>query len=1520
MRERLRLLLLLAVLLLAAHDGATLQAQVCTSAPSGLTGWWPLDGGGQEIAGANPGTLQGSGAQFVPAVVGSGFKSGGGGSFLLVNDAPALDVTQFTIDAWIRLDAVNTHNMSVIYKGNTAGANISTPYNLFVTGNTPTSVTPGGTITGTYAPRKLAILVSNSAVEHIVLSNAVLPLGVFVHVAATVSGSQVALYIDGQLDRIAAQILVPFANPLPVSIGSYSGTVAYFNGVIDELELFNRALTLTEIQAIFDAGSAGKCRPECTLAPSGMVSWWPADAHSSDIIDSNHGSLRNGATFGSGLVGQQFTLDGVNDYIEVPDSPSLTPPSMTLDAWVNPATVSTAAEGRVILSKYNSNNPSINGVSWVLVMLNTGRLRFVVYQDTPGSIARGVDTSGSVLAAGVWTHVAATFDSGTQVMTIYVNGSAVPSSLIPGAGSTVTSIADSATPLRIGTYVNGVGQFVGFWSGMIDEAELFNRALTASEIFAIFSSGSAGKCKPSFMPSAATFTSVWSGSTGLFPDGACPTWALTDDAMPQDPTLQGGQLSISTSGSFTQNMSYRQADQELAIPDPFVIEFSGRFVSGASGDSSRSAMHVQFQTGPFVGNLFNIGPDEIFLNVGDLVKGPSAVLDTDGTTHTYRIETTGAGAVTIFYDGAFALAGSTFFNASTQPFKVIIWGEQSGFAYGASEWKFLQHNAHVDTGTTLCGLGICQHAVANCAGGVFQSCDPLEGASPEICNALDDDCDGTTDEEYASVTTSCGVGTCAASGSTSCLGGSVVDSCAPGTAAANDSACNALDDDCDGTTDEEYASVTTSCGVGTCAASGSTSCLGGSVVDSCAPGTAAADDSACNALDDDCDGTVDEEHASVTTSCGVGACTASGSTACVGGSVVDSCAPRTPAVDDSTCNALDDDCDGATDEEYASVTTSCGVGACMASGSAACVGGSVVDSCTPGMPAADDSACNALDDDCDGTTDEEYPSVTTACGVGTCTASGSTACISGSVLDSCTPGTAAADDSACNALDDDCDALTDEEYAPVTTSCGVGACAANGSTSCITGSVADSCTPGTPAADDSACNALDDDCDAAMDEDYVSVATACGSGTCASTGATACDGGMEIDTCEPGVPGAEDVCDGGDNDCDAVTDEGFLTVTAIRHTTGPGSHPPTNTAPISDLRVSVYDRALNGCSGSCGPSDYACWVTSLGCAQVAQGTTNASGQVSFELEPGLYLAIGDGGATKKMGKLVDLACGESKTPDLREIVTANGKVHAGKSSVRTGSYLLVIEPEVVEWSGEAEYYPFIFESLGDWGVMTSVAPPEGFVADHESLSAEVTSETEVLQFVITDVGSDWVPTEVQHRLRHGARREVMRSRVGVRLDPEVARRKGLDPEGYRLDGHGRRIPEGRPDPRFEKPAEIVGWVEPSAADPEWLIKVDVNVEGPVVVRLESGDGRPIRTLAEGRLEPGEHVFAWDGNDAAGKAPRAGGVQIRLTAAGVEDRVSIVPSEGGFAGDPARSRGPKVDPEQPGPGDVLKPRP
>jgi len=122
----------------------------------------------------------------------------------------------------------------------------------------------------------------------------------------------------------------------------------------------------------------------------------------------------------------------------------------------------------------------------------------------------------------------------------------------------------------------------------------------------------------------------------------------------------------------------------------------------------------------------------------------------------------------------------------------------------------------------------------------------------------------------------------------------------------------------------------------------------------------------CNGMDDDCDGLTDEGNPGGGAECpvagGLGAC-AAGTTACFEGHLI--CNPSVqPAAE--TCDGVDNDCDGAVDEDLGTLT--CGTGLCARTISA-CLGGTP-QVCVPAAPSPE--ICNGIDDDCDGRIDEEY--------------------------------------------------------------------------------------------------------------------------------------------------------------------------------------------------------------------------------------------------------------------------------------------------------------------------------------------------------------------------------------------------------------------------------------------------------------------------------------------------------------------------------------------------------------------
>ena len=230
--------------------------------------------------------------------------------------------------------------------------------------------------------------------------------------------------------------------------------------------------------------------PMCVAAPSGMVGWWPGDGDANDIVGSNDGTLQNGATFAPGMVGQAFSFDGENDYVDFGSSTAFDVMDFTIDAWVFIDPAKNIGERRVIsrddfsvegadgreLYVLKSSSPHITGCDGV----NNRPVFAILKGDVFSSVC-----SPSDLTAG-WHHLAGVRSGST--ITLYVDGFPVASST--GA---ITEIISPEAPLVIGQVspaFNGE-----FFDGLIDEVEIFNRALSQSEIQAIFNAGSMGKCK-----------------------------------------------------------------------------------------------------------------------------------------------------------------------------------------------------------------------------------------------------------------------------------------------------------------------------------------------------------------------------------------------------------------------------------------------------------------------------------------------------------------------------------------------------------------------------------------------------------------------------------------------------------------------------------------------------------------------------------------------------------------------------------------------------------------------------------------------------------------------------------------------------------------------------------------------------------------------------------------------------------------------------------------------------------------
>ncbi|MGH8520668.1 MAG: LamG-like jellyroll fold domain-containing protein [Gammaproteobacteria bacterium] len=221
----------------------------------------------------------------------------------------------------------------------------------------------------------------------------------------------------------------------------------------------------------------------CVQPPSGLVSWQPGDGNADDIQGGHDGTLENGATFTAGMVNQAFSFNG-SSWVNVADDPAFTFGSgpFTIDLWVN----FNQLEGRDPFVGHDEGGGNRN--KWIFWSDDVGHgptfqgqraLRFHINSPTIGPIDPISAPWNPVPRQ--WHHVAVTRDGSNYAL--YIDGVQVATRV------DALAIPDAAAPLTIGRAE------AFFLDGLLDEVEVFNRALSATEVQAIFNAGSAGKCK-----------------------------------------------------------------------------------------------------------------------------------------------------------------------------------------------------------------------------------------------------------------------------------------------------------------------------------------------------------------------------------------------------------------------------------------------------------------------------------------------------------------------------------------------------------------------------------------------------------------------------------------------------------------------------------------------------------------------------------------------------------------------------------------------------------------------------------------------------------------------------------------------------------------------------------------------------------------------------------------------------------------------------------------------------------------
>ena len=209
---------------------------VCVTPPAGLISWWRGEANGLDQAGTNHGTLAGN-AAFGPGRVGQAFVFDGSGDAVLVGNPAGLQLQDFTIEAWVQRASDSVASFD------SGGGEVF----AFGEGGFALGLLDDGT-------PFLSRVGFDSVMPSVVIGDTSPH-----HLAVTKLGNSVVFYVDG-VAYSAPQYDTTYTFTSQAGIGGRGDNLANsFYGTIDELAVYNRSLTASEIQALHDAGGAGKC-------------------------------------------------------------------------------------------------------------------------------------------------------------------------------------------------------------------------------------------------------------------------------------------------------------------------------------------------------------------------------------------------------------------------------------------------------------------------------------------------------------------------------------------------------------------------------------------------------------------------------------------------------------------------------------------------------------------------------------------------------------------------------------------------------------------------------------------------------------------------------------------------------------------------------------------------------------------------------------------------------------------------------------------------------------------------------------------------------------------------------------------------------------------------------------------------------------------------------------------------------------------------------------------------------------
>jgi Concanavalin A-like lectin/glucanases superfamily/Protein of unknown function (DUF1565) len=560
-------------------------AQTCVVPPPGMIGWWPGDGDANDIRGGNNGTLQGN-ATFATGEVLQSFSFLSAGSVNISYSAVA-EPAGITVDAWV--NPASTVGGASIFNWRPVANNAGITLEQQITAD-------GEVLWNVFASGGTASVLSGATL---------LPLNTWTHVAGVYDGTTATLYINGVAVASANTASGPLAEiAADATIGSNIVNNHAFNGLIDEVEVFNRPLSADEILAIVNAGPAGKCKdiifldgfdaddtPPDTLIDSGpsgpttnhspTFTFHSTESGSSFECSIDQGSANFAACSGPGASHTPSSplVDGSYTFrvraTDAADNPDPTPATRAFSAvtCATPWTVDAVNGGDTNSGKCDSPFKTLTKALSVAASGDTIQVEPGIYDGANGeafplAIPVGVEVFGSSASrgtspvtkivgnvglsgafgslVGMWVVGEVTADANdVSIEDSTVNNSGLICIHVAG-GSDVFVEYDSVTQCAFGVYVSG-SSFAELYANTIT-GNSYNVEIDSPSTADLSDGGNALSC--------ATMADLWTNSSTVVAaqsnlwDHSPPTVSTSIQTGGID-IYQGGAGTVNTSGATT---------------------------------------------------------------------------------------------------------------------------------------------------------------------------------------------------------------------------------------------------------------------------------------------------------------------------------------------------------------------------------------------------------------------------------------------------------------------------------------------------------------------------------------------------------------------------------------------------------------------------------------------------------------------------------------------------------------------------------------------------------------------------------------------------------------------------------------------------------------------------------------------------------------------------------------------------------------------------------------------------------